>query len=79
MENYNHIYYGNCPHFTVGNADQWSEQGYLFFENKVYYYEEDRKEQFGTTKSPMTITDFLIYAERHQIAIPQEFMRELKG
>ncbi len=79
MENYEQIYYLDCPHFTVGRVDQWGESGYLLFENKVYYYEEDRKEQCGSTHSPMTIKDFLTYAEKSQIAIPAEFLEKLKG
>ena len=77
MENYENIYYGNCPHFTVGKVDQWGEQGYLLFEGKVYSYDEDRKDQCGTTHSPMIIADFLVYANNHQISIPEDFMNEL--
>jgi len=77
MENYENIYYGNCPHFTVGNVDQWGEQGYLLFEGKVYSYEEDRKGQCGTTHSPRLISDFLAFAKKHQISIPDDFMQKL--
>jgi hypothetical protein len=77
MENYEHIFYLDCPHFTVGHVDQWGEHGYLLFENEVYFYEEDRKEQCGSTRSPMTIKDFLGYAEKSQIAIPNDFMQTL--
>jgi len=79
MENYENIYYGNCPHFTVGNVDQWGEQGYLLFEGKVYSYDEDRKDQRGTTHSPMLIADFLLHAKKHQISIPEDFMQKLIG
>jgi hypothetical protein len=79
MENYEQIFYLNCPHFTVGHVDQWGEQGYLLFQDKVYSYEENRKDQCGTTHSPMTIPDFLIYAETEQITIPAEFMEKLKN
>lgn len=78
MENYENIWYLDCPHFTVGRVDQWGEHGYLLFEDKVYYYEEDRKDQCGSTTSPMEIKDFLIYAERQQIEVPQEFMIKLQ-
>lgn len=78
MENYENIYYLDCPHFTVGHVDQWGEQGYLFFEGKVYAYEENRKDQCGRTYSPMTINDFLAFAERNQIEIPADFMNKLK-
>jgi hypothetical protein len=78
MENYEHIFYRDCPHFTVGRVDQWGEQGYLLFENKVYFYEEDRKNQCGSTNSPMTIKDFLTYAEQNQIPIPEDFLKKLK-
>ena len=37
MENYEHIYYLDCPHFTVGRVDQWGEQGYLLFEGKILF------------------------------------------
>lgn len=74
MENYEHIFYLDCPHFTVGHVDQWGEQGYLLFEGKVYWYEENRKDQCGSTQSPMTIEDLLDYAERQQIAIPDDFL-----
>jgi hypothetical protein len=77
MENYEQIFYLDCPHFTVGRVDQWGEQGYLLFEDKVYSYEEDRKNQCGTTHSPMSIKDFLMYAEQLQISIPDDFMEKL--
>jgi hypothetical protein len=78
MENYEQIFYLDCPHFTVGHVDQWGEQGYLLFENKVYSYDEDRKNQCGTTHSPMTIKDFLAHAETQQISIPDEFLGKLR-
>lgn len=78
MENYENIYYLDCPHFTVGRVDQWGEQGYLLFDGKVYAYEEDRKDQCGRTYSPMTINEFFVYAERNQIKIPEDFMNKLK-
>lgn len=79
MDNYEHIWYLDCPHFTVGHVDQWGEQGYLLFEGKVYSYEEDRKDQTGRTYSPMTIEDFLKYAESSQISVPEDFAKRLKG
>lgn len=77
MENYENIYYLDCPHFTVGRVDQWGEHGYLLFDGKVYSYEEDRKEQCGTTYSPMTVPEFLAYAESQRIEIPADFMELL--
>jgi hypothetical protein len=77
MENYEEIFYLDCPHFTVGHVDQWGEHGYLLFEGKVYSYEVDRKEQYDRTYSPMTIKDFLAYAEKHQIPVPEEFLNKL--
>lgn len=77
MENYEKIYYLDHPHFTVGRADQWGEQGYLLFEGKVYAYEEDRKDQCGRTHSPQTIKEFLANAERNRIEIPEDFLRKL--
>jgi len=50
MENSDDIYYQNCPHFTVGRVDQWGEHGYLLYEGRVYFYEEDRKEHCGSTR-----------------------------
>ena len=78
MENYEQIFYRECPHFTTGRVDQWGEQGYLLFGGEVYSYEEDRKEQCGRTHSPMAVKDFLIYAERMQIAVPDDFMAKLR-
>jgi hypothetical protein len=77
MENYEDIYYLDCPHFTVGHVDQWGEHGYLLFGGRVYFYEEDRKEQCGTTRSPRTIKEFLAYAEKHQIPIPEDFLKKV--
>jgi hypothetical protein len=77
MEGYEHIFYLDCPHLTVGRVDQWGEQGYLLFEGKVYFYEEDRKNQCGTTDSPMSIKDFLTYADNLQISIPEDFLKKL--
>ncbi|QQS34332.1 MAG: hypothetical protein IPM50_07135 [Acidobacteriota bacterium] len=74
IENYENIYYLEHPHFTVGHVDQWGESGYLYFEGKVYSYEEDRKCQYGRTYSPMTINEFIAYAARYQIEIPQFFL-----
>lgn len=76
METYEHIYYLDCPHFTVGRVDQWGEQGYLLFEGKVFSYEEDRKDQCGRTHSPMTIQEFLAFAESSRIEIPQDFLKK---
>ena len=77
MENYENIFYLDCPHFTVGRADQWGEQGYLLFEGKVYAYEEDRKEQTGRTYSPTSIKEFLAFAEEYQIEITEDFLKKL--
>jgi hypothetical protein len=77
-ENYDHIYYRDCPHFTVGQVDQWGEHGYLLYEDKVYFYEEDRKDQCGSTRSPLAINDFLAYAETQQISIPDDFLEKLR-
>jgi hypothetical protein len=78
MENYEHIFYRDCPHFTVGRVDQWGEHGHLLFEGQVYFYEENRKDQCGRTYSPMSITDFLAYAENSAISIPDSFMVKLR-
>ncbi|MEP7074445.1 MAG: hypothetical protein ABI878_01435 [Acidobacteriota bacterium] len=78
MENYENIWYQDCPHFTIGRVDQWGEHGYLLFEDKVYYYEEDRKDQCGNVREPMAIHDFLAYAEREELSIPDEFIAKLK-
>jgi hypothetical protein len=77
MENYEQIFYRDCPHFTVGRVDQWGEHGYLLFENKVYAYEEDRKDQCGRTYSQMSIPDFLAHAENSEISIPDDFVEKL--
>lgn len=77
MENYEDIYYLDCPHFTVGRVDQWGEQGYLLFEGQVYAYEEDRKDQCGRTHSPASIKEFLALAEKLQIPVPEDFLRRL--
>ena len=77
MENYEQIFYLDHPHFTVGDVDQWGEQGYLLFEGKVYSYEEDRKEQSGRTHSPITIREFLALAENSLISIPEDFSKRL--
>lgn len=78
MEEFDQIHYLACPHFTVGHVDQWGEHGYLLFEGKIYWYEEDRKDQCGNTGSPMSIDEFLNVAERGQISIPADFMSKLK-
>ena len=78
MENYENIWYLDCPHFTVGRVDQWGESGYLLFEDKVYAYEENRKDQCGTTNSPMTIEEFLIFADKQQIQVPGDFVTKLE-
>ena len=78
MENYEHIFYLDCPHFTVGREDQWGEQGYLLFAGKVYSYEEDRKNQCGRTYEPTSIEEFLLTAERQCITVPNEFLEKLK-
>lgn len=74
---YEHIYYKNCPHFTVGRVDQWGEQGYLFYEGEVYSYSEDRKEQFNETYNRRAISDFLAYAKQQKIEIPDAFLKIL--
>jgi hypothetical protein len=77
MENYEQIFYLEHPHFTVGRVDQWGEQGYLLFEGKVYAYEEDRKDQCGRTHSPVAIREFLTFAEKHRIPVPEDFLKKL--
>lgn len=77
MENYENIFYLDCPHFTIGRVDQWGEQGYLLFEGRVFSYEEDRKDQCGRTYSPTTIKEFLAYAEKGQIVVPEAFLNKL--
>jgi hypothetical protein len=77
LKNYEHIFYLDCPHFTVGNVDQWGENGYLLFEGKVYAYEENRKDQCGETHSPLSIEEFLNFAQKDQIEIPDAFMQKL--
>lgn len=77
MENYDHIYYLECPHFTVGRVDQWGENGYLLYEGRVYAYEEDRKDQCGRSHSRRTIAEFLAFAASNEIAIPDEFLQTL--
>ena len=77
MENYEDIFYLDCPHFTVGHVDQWSERGYLLSGGKVYFYEVDRKDQCSSTRSPMSIEEFLAYAEKFQITIPEDFLKML--
>lgn len=79
MENYNHIYYGDCPHFALPGADQWGEDGFLFYEGMVYEYFEDRKENYGKTHKPRTIKDFLRYASEQRIEIPESFGEVIKG
>jgi hypothetical protein len=79
VENFDHIFYLDCPHFTVGRVDQWGEQGYLLFEGKVYAYEEDRKNQTGRTYSPVAISEFLTYARANQIVIPDDFLAAIKA
>lgn len=77
MENYEHIFYLDCPHFTVGQVDQWSERGYLLFEGKVYFYEVDRKDQRHTARSPVTVGEFLAYTEEQRIPVPEAFLEKL--
>lgn len=76
---YDHIFYDNHPHFTVGEVDQWGEQGFLFFEGRVFHYWENRKDQCGETSNPMTIETFMEYAKQQSIEIPEAFMRVLFG
>lgn len=76
-EDYSHIFYRNCPHFTVGRVDQWGEQGYLFYEGRVYEYYEDRKEQYGRTYNPKEVDEFLAYAEENSISIADSFQKVL--
>lgn len=71
---FDHIYYINHPHFTVGHVDQWGESGYLYFEGRVFQYWEDRKDQCGETYSPREINEFLEHAKMNNIDIPADFM-----
>lgn len=77
MENYEDIFYLDCPHFTVGHVDQWGEHGYLLFDGKVYFYEVDRKDQCHTARSPMTAEEFLVYAEESGLTVPEGFFKKL--
>ena len=79
MESAEHIFYLDCPNFTVGQVDQWGEHGYLLHEGKVYAYEEDRKNQCGQTYSPMSIDEFLKYTRDNDLSIPEDFIEALTG
>ena len=79
QEDYSHVFYRNCPHFTVGRVDQWGEQGYLFYEGKVFNYMVDRKEQYDKTYSPRSIEAFLAFANEQGIEIPEDFMQILNA
>ena len=76
-KDYNHIYYSDCPHFTIGKVDQWGESGYLFYEGMVYEYMEDRKDQYGRTFNPSTVEAFLLYAKRSNLEIPDYFLKAI--
>lgn len=77
MENYEHIYYLNCPHFTVGRVDQWGEQGFLFHEGHVYEYTEDRKDQWGRTFNQMSIAEFYDLVKSRGLEVPDAFLAKL--
>jgi hypothetical protein len=77
MENYENIFYLDCPHFTVGHVDQWGEHGYLLFDGKVYFYEVDRKDQCHTARSPVSIKEFLADAGTSGLMIPEAFLKKL--
>lgn len=79
MAGYDHIFYLDCPHFTVGRVDQWGESGYLLYDGKIFAYEEDRKDQCGSTHSPMSFEDFMAFAEAEGIVIPPEFTGLMKN
>lgn len=55
--------------------DQWGEQGYLFFEDHVYEYHEDRKGQWGETYIKRTVSEFMSYAQDRSLEIPNEFLK----
>ena len=77
-EHYTHIYYKDCPHFTIGRVDQWGERGYLFYEGMVYDYMEDRKEQYNTVEHPRTVPEFIDFADYRGIEIPERFLEAIK-
>jgi len=77
MENYEQIFYLDCPRFTVGHVDQWSERGYLLFGGKVYWYEIDRKEQCDSVRSPVSVEEFLDYAKKSELTVPESFLSAL--
>ena len=74
-EDYKHIWYKDCPHFTIGTVDQWGENGYLYFDNEVYFYFEDRKGQYGEVSNPKSVAIFIQYAKANKIEIPEAFMK----
>ena len=76
-EEFDHIHYKKCPHFTVGHVDQWGESGYLLFEGEVYSYTADRHEQFDTIRNRMSIEKFVAHADKMKIEIPERFQKEM--
>jgi hypothetical protein len=72
---YDHIWYQKCPHFIVGIANQWGENGYLFYEGEVYSYMADRHEQYDVVTDKMSVPIFIDYAKRNKIEVPESFLK----
>jgi hypothetical protein len=64
----------NQPSFLI-RADQWSEDSYVYWENRVYTYEIDRKEQRNMAFGSFAIEEFL--ASPEVSAEAKEWLRSL--
>ena len=70
--------YTRLPSFTIGQPNQWYEDGYCCFEKKFYFYSDDRHDNnYDVREVAETLKEFKEYCEDANIDIPKSFLDEL--
>ncbi len=70
--------YIRLPSFTIGQPNQWYEDGYCFYENKFYFYSDDRHDNnYNVNEVAESLTEFQDYCEDASIEIPESFLEAI--
>jgi len=69
-----YVNYQDHPYFTIGNPNQWFEEGYFFHDQKFWFYYDDRHDNNYEVKVVAeSLSDFEDYCEAASLEVPQKF------
>ena len=67
--------YTRLPSFTIGQPNEWYEDGYCFYDKKFYLYSDDRHDNhYQVQEVAESLEDFKDYCEDASIEIPESFL-----